>query len=220
MIIRFLWSVTCFISVIECIDLSVSASSVSSGSVIFSISCHFRCTILHAFGKCSFFLQSWLIDSWTGFLWLRLQIGSSQHLQYRCFGLSSGVVPHFCVFVILRLRSFSISFSLIDKRASGMVYFLFFLSYVICCICSTTFSTSKSFSFGSWSRLFSSVIDVLYLNIGNLVLISRKSQSFSESMIYSQWSSGDSVSVCFVQKNLHVNCICLFLVNNICSIFW
>ena len=55
-----------------------------------------------------------------------------------------------------------ISFSRFVFRASGMVFFLFFLSYVLCCTCSSTFSISKSFfkqpdpcfSVGDWCYSF------------------------------------------------------------------
>ena len=76
------------------------------------------------------------------------------------------------------------------------------LGRIFCCFCCTTFSTSKSFSFSILSHIFLSVIDVIHLDISNSVLISGGWHSFSNSINFSQWSSGVSVSVCFAQKNL------------------
>ena len=46
----------------------------------------------------------------------------------------------------------------------------FFRSFMFCCICSTTFSTCKSFSFSSFSHNFVSVIDVMNFDISISVL--------------------------------------------------
>ena len=54
-----------------------------------------------------------------------------------------------------------ISSSRFDISASGIVLFLFLLSYAFWCTCSSTFSTSNSFSFNRLSRSFLLVIDVI-----------------------------------------------------------
>ena len=111
------------------------------------------------------------------------------------------------------------SFFLFDVGAYGIVFFLFFRLYVFCCICSTTFGTSKSFSFSSLYRNFLSVFDAIIFDISISVLISGQSHSLSNPNKFSQWSCGVSVSVFVAQKNLLVRCICFFSVRNICCIF-
>ena len=65
-----------------------------------------------------------------------------------------------------------------DIRASGLVLFLFFWSYLLCCICLFASGTSKSFSFNNLSGNFLSVIDVSGFDISNWVLNSGKFPSF------------------------------------------
>ena len=187
-VIWFLRLVKCFISVIIFIHLSVSFSSVSSASVIFKISCSFRRWKPHAFAKCPFYNCDKLI--------LGLEIcGPDSNLVRRniCnFELLSsfGLVPYWAVCVILCMGSSLMSSSRFDIRASGMLFFLFFRSYVFRCISSATFGTSKSFSSSSLSRNFLSVIDVINFDISTSVLKSGKSHSFSNS---SSLSSGLAV---------------------------
>ena len=102
--------------------------------------------------------------------------------------------------VILCIGSSLMSFPRFDIRASGMVFFLFLLSNVFCCIYSTTFDIFRSFSFSNLSRKFLSVIDVINFDINDSVLSSWKSHSFSNSINFSQWCFGVCVSVCSAQK--------------------
>ena len=118
----FLWSVTCFISVNKFIDLSVSLSSVSPGSVISKISFCFWYSNLQVFAKCPF-LQLWHTDCRAGHLWLKFRFGASQYPQSRSFGFFFGFVPYFPVFVILCISSFLIFFRC-DISACGILIFV------------------------------------------------------------------------------------------------
>ena len=92
--------------------------------------------------------------------------------------------------------SFIMCLSFVDVRASGIVFFLFFFSYVVCLISSIIFFISKVFSFIILSRNFLSVIAVMYFDISSssseTVL---KLHSFSISISRLQNSSGVSCSV-------------------------
>ena len=92
MVIGFLRSVRCFISVITFIDLPVPPPSVSSGSVISLIFCCREYSNLQTSATC-LFLQYWHVNSWAGLLWLGFQFGAMQYLQVLSFGLSFGLVP-------------------------------------------------------------------------------------------------------------------------------
>ena len=59
-----------------------------------------------------------------------------------------------CVCVNLCVGSFLISFSRFDISVTGMVFFLFLLSYAFCCNSSTSFGTFNCFSFRGLSRGF------------------------------------------------------------------
>ena len=172
-VIWFLRSVKCFVLVSIIIDLSVSFSSVSAVSVSSLISCRFCFSSLHVFTKW-FFLDLWHNTSRAGHLWFRLQFGASQNLQFWSLCLSFDLVRFCPVYDILCIGSSLVSFSRFDIRASGMVFFLFFRSYVFCCICSTTFAKSKSFSSSSSSRIVLFVVDVIKIDKSNLVLNSGK----------------------------------------------
>ena len=148
------WSVTCFILGVIFIDSSVSLSSISSGSKISSNSCRFRCSNLQVFAQSPFISDLWHIDSRAGHLCLEFQFGASQYLQFCFFGLSFSLVPCFPVCVFRFMGSRLITFSRFFIRSSGTVRFLFFLSCLFCCISSTTFGTSMSFSFSSLCRFF------------------------------------------------------------------
>ena len=215
----FLWSVRCFFSVIIFIDLSVSRSSDSSVSTISLISCRFCYSNLQVFAKCAF-LQLWPFDYRAGHLWLGFQFGASQCLQFRYLALSFGLLSYFPVCVILGIGSSLISFLRFDIKASGMVFFLFFLSYVFCCICSKTFVTSKSFPFSSLSRNSLSVIDVIIFDISGLVLNSENGILFLFKIISPCGLPVFPYLFVFPEKNLAVSCICLFPVNNICCVVW
>ena len=52
-----------------------------------------------------------------------------------------------CICYFMYMWIFLMSFSCMDIRASGMVFFLFIRSFVFCWICSVTLGTSKPFSF-------------------------------------------------------------------------
>ena len=84
-------------------------------------------------------------------------------------------------------------------------------------ICSTTFGTSKSFSFISLSRKFLLMDDVISFDLTNLLLNSGKLRSFSNSSYFSPWPSGVSVPVRFAQKT-PLEMYCFFSVNTICCI--
>ena len=208
-----------FISVIIFINLPVLLFSASFGSVISLVFCCFRLSDLETFAKWPLFLQLRHIDSGAGLLWLGLQFDALQYLQFRFFGLSFGLVPYFLVYGCLCIGC-SFIFSPFDISVSGKVFFLFFLSYVLCCICSTTFDTSNPLAFNGLSRNFLSVIDAIIFGKSNLVLNFGKSHCFYSSINFSQWYSGFSEPVSFVQKNLHVSWICSFSVNSVCYIVW
>ena len=128
------------------------------------------------------------------------QFGASQYLQIGSFGLSFGLVALFTVCVILCIGSSFMPLFQFDIWVSSILLFLFFRLYVFCCICSTTFGTSKSFASSYLSHNFLSVFDVKNFNFSVSVLNSEKWPSFSNSNNFSQWSCGGSVSVCFAQK--------------------
>ena len=162
----------------------------------------------------------WHIVSRAGHLWLGFQFGASHYLQFRSTGFFFGLPPYCSVFVILCIGSFLMTFSRVVIRASGMVFFLLFRLCVFCCICSTIFGSSQSFSFSNLFCKFLSVIDVINFDINTLVLKSGKLHSFSISINSSQWFSSVSVSVCFPQKNCLVSCIFFFSTGTICCIIW
>ena len=70
-------------------------------------------------------------------------------------------VPFFVLVLLL------LCVSSVDIRASGIVFFLFFFSYVFCFINSIIFFISRVFSFIILSRNFLSVIAVMYFDISN-----------------------------------------------------
>ena len=111
--------------------------------------------------------------------WLGFQFGALQYLQFRYFGLFFGLVPSFPVNVILCKGSFLISSFRFDISVSSIVFFLFFLSHVFCCICLTFFSTTESFSVNNLSCNFLSVVEVIKFDMSNSVLKYGKSDSFS-----------------------------------------
>ena len=153
MLMWFLRSVTCFMFVILFTDLSVSLSSISSGSVILLFSCCFRNSNLQIFAKCIMFLQLCHVGSGAGLLWLGFHISSLHYLQVlsfgSCFGLSFGLAPYIPVYFTSSIGSSLTSFCRFDVSSSRIVLFLFFLSHVFCCLCSTTFRTCKSSSFSN-----------------------------------------------------------------------
>ena len=103
---------------------------------------------------------------------------------------------------ILCIGSSFISFSRFDIRASGIVFFRFFLSYVFCLINSIVFANSSFYSFIKLSRSFVSVIAVINFEMSrSSAVIPPNALSFSISISLRQKSSGVSDSVCFVQKN-------------------
>ena len=125
MVAWILWSLKSFISVNIFIDLSVSLSLVSSGSVISLFSCQSLCSNLHASAKCPF-LQLWLFDSRSRHLWFGFQFGASQYLQVSSFDFFFGLVPYCPACFVLCMGSSLMSFARFDIRASGMLFFLFF----------------------------------------------------------------------------------------------
>ena len=137
--LKILRSVKCFISFIIFTELSVSISVVSTVSFSSLISCRFCCSNLHAFPEWPFLLHLWHITSRAGHLWFGFQFGASQYLHFWSLCLSFDLAPFCPVYVILCLGSSLKSFSRLDIRASGMVFFLFFRSFVFSWICSTTF---------------------------------------------------------------------------------
>ena len=167
-----------------------------------------------------FFLHVWHITSLAGFLGFGFQFGAWQYMQFRSLFLSFDPGPFCLVYVVLCIGPSLMSFSRLDIPASRIVFFSFSQSYVLCWICSTTFSTSKSFSFISLSHNFLSVIEVIVFDVGSSVMNSGKPHSFFNSRNLSQWSSGAFLLVCFAQKNLSLSCICFFLVSSICYIVW
>ena len=107
------------------------------------------------------------------------------------------------IFSCLRLfvYRFLFDFFLVSLLEVPVLYFfLFFLSYVLHCICSIPFGTYQSFSFSSLCCKFLSVTDVINFNISKCVLNSGKLYSFCNSIYFSQWSIGVSVSACLAQK--------------------
>ena len=97
--------------------------------------------------------------------------------------------------------SFILCFSFVDIRASGIVFFLFFFSYVFRFINSIVFFISKVFYFIILSGIFLSVIAVMYFDISSSSAeIVLKLHSFSISINRLQKSSGVSSLVCFAQK--------------------
>ena len=87
-------------------------------------------------------------------------------------------------------------------RASGIVFFRFFLSYVFCFIILIVLFSSSFFSFISLSRSFVFVIAVIYFEMSrSSAVIPSNAHSFSISINLRQKSSGVFVSVYFVQKN-------------------
>ena len=87
---------------------------------------------------------------------------------------STSTVSKFLIFGLVSNRSilcidssFVICFSFVDFKASEIVFFLFFFSYVFCLINSIIVFNSKVFSFNILFRNFSSVIAVVYFEISN-----------------------------------------------------
>ena len=114
-----------------------------------------------------------------------------------------------CIFVLRScVRSFHslywfffYVFSRFDIRASVIVFFRFFLSYVFCLIISVVFFNSSFFSFIILSRSFVSIIAVKNFEMSrSSAVIPSNAHSFSISISLLQKSSGVSDSVCFVQK--------------------
>ena len=93
------------------------------------------------------------------------------------------------------------------------MFFLFFLSYVFCCLFLIVFGTSERFSFNSPSPKFFSLIAVINFELNTVLLKSGKSSSLSNSISFSESSSGVTVSDCFAPKNLLVSCV-FFLLGN------
>ena len=140
------------------------------------------------------------VSSSAGHLCIGVLFGAVQNLHVRFPKiLFFGLVPNRSILCIG--SSFIICFSFVDIKASGIVFFFFFLSYVFCLISPNTFFNSSVFSFIILSRKFLSVISVMYFDINNssgeMVL---KLHSFSISNSHLQNSSGVSSSVCFAQK--------------------
>ena len=131
-------------------------------------------------------------------------LGSSLVLMQNLHGrfpviLVFGLVPNFSTLCIE--SSLIICFSFVVINASGIVFFLFFFSYVFCLIISIVFFISRVFSFISLSRNFLSVIVVMYLDISSCSAeMVPKMHSFSISISRLQNSSGASFSDCFAQK--------------------
>ena len=149
---------------------------------------------------------------------VRIQVWYITISAVSSFALCSGLVSYFPACVILCITSSLILFSRFGIRTFRMAFFLFLLSYVFCCIYSTTFSTFKSFSFNSLSLIFLWVIDVINFDIRNSVLKSGKFLSTFSSINFSQRFSGVSVFVCFAQRILLVSCFCFLPTNIICFI--
>ena len=206
-VMQFFRSVICLISLISFIDMSVSLSSVSTVSVSCLISCRFCCSNLHAFAKWPFF-NLWHITSQAGHLWFGFQFRASQYLQFRSSCVSFDLVSYCLVYVISFTGSFLMSFSRFHNRFPGMLFFLFFRSYVFCRIGSTTFGISKCLSFNSLSRNILSVIDVINFNISKSVLIAGKFYILPISCNSSQWSSLSPYLFALPKTNLLLSCIC------------
>ena len=112
-----------------------------------------------------------------------------------------GLVPNLSILCVG--FSFIMCFSFVDIRTSGIVFFLFFFSYVFCLIRLIIFFISSVFSFIILSRNFLSVIAVMYFDFSSSSAeIVVKLHSFSISINRLQNSLGVSSSVCFAQKNL------------------
>ena len=135
-----------------------------------------------------------------GYLWVGFQFGALQNLQGLAFVfVFFGLVPNRSIFCI---GSSFISFSRLVIKASGIVFFRFFLWYVFCLIISIVFFESSFFSFIGLSRSFESVIAVIIFEMSkSSAVIPSNAHSFSISISRRQKPSGVSVSVCFVQKN-------------------
>ena len=141
------WSITCFTSVFIFIDLSVLLSSVSLSFTFSLISCRLR------------YFLSFLVPV----------IAISTGLFVWCPFRSCSVFSCMRYFVY---NSSLISNTLFDARACVMVFLFFFLSYVFCCLSSTTFGTSKSFFFSNLCLNFLSVINDINFVSSNSVLFS------------------------------------------------
>ena len=148
----------------------VDISSVSSGSVNSLISCCLRYSNLQTSAKCFISSESWNVNYQAGHLWMGLHFGALQYLQFDSFGLSFVLIPSvfFCLCYIVYGFFFDLS-SQFDVSASGEKLFLFLLSFILCCFCSTNFGTSKSYSFNNFSHNFLSVIDVISFDISSSV---------------------------------------------------
>ena len=119
----FLRSVKCLISVFEFFDQSVSLSSVSTVSVNSLVPCPSCCSNLHALVKWPFLWHLWHFTSRAGHLWFGFQFGASQYLQFQPLCLSFDLVPYWLIYVSLCIGSSLMSFSRLDSRNSGMVFF-------------------------------------------------------------------------------------------------
>ena len=173
---------------------------------------------LGAIAKFPFFLQLWHVVSRDEHLWLSFHFSASKNLQF-LLGFSLSVLFRFFPVCVILCVGSSFFLSRFDTSCFSTVFLLFLLLYVFCCICSTTFGTSKHFSFKNLSRSFLSLIDLINFDISALLLKFGESCCFSRSIIFSQWSCGVSVFVCSAQKTL-LGCFCFFPVNNICCTFW
>ena len=143
------------------------------------------------------------LTSSAGHLCIGVQFGALQNLQVR--------FPNFSIRWIG--SSFIICFSFVDIKASGIVFFLFFFSYVFCLISSIIIFNSSVFAFIILSRNFLSVIAVIYFDINNSSAeIVLKLHSFS-------------ISISRLQKSFRCFLFCLFRPEEIsaimvCVSFW
>ena len=165
-------------------------------------------------------VKLWHTDFRIQQLWLRFQLGESQYLQFRSFGLTFGLVPYLPERVILCIGS-----SLIFFFGLILDHLVWCSSFPFCRMYFLVFVRPLSehlvfFSFSSLSRSFLSVIHVINFNISNTVLCSGRSHSFYSSI---NFPSDLPVFPClFVlrERNFLESCICFFPVNIICCIIW
>ena len=175
------------------------SSDDSFGSIV-SSSVILHCSVVVKFLSACFCVVSFP-DVWYSLLLMRRdQDEISQYLHGRLlkflfFGLASNRS-------ILCVGSSLIAyFSFDDISVSGIVFFLFFFSYVFCFISSNFFFYSSVFYFLILSRNFLSVIAVMYFDINSSSAeIVLKLPSFSISINCLQIFSGVSSSLCFAQR--------------------
>ena len=155
---------------------------------------------LHAFAKWPYFPHLLQFASSAGLLCIGDQFGALQNLHDRFWNcLVFGFVPN--LFILCIGSSFINCFPFDEINASGIVFFLFFFSYVFCLISVIIFFKSSVFSLIILSRNFLSFIAVIYLEIcSSSAEIVPKLHSFSISISRLQNSSGVSSSDCFAQQ--------------------